>query len=559
MSEQINWSDLRMLDEKWCGERPFAIRCSMVDIVSANAIERYTPQQQLQFTKLIQMQNKFFISVNRSGTISSDIFLYYVMDNRFHCVNVIFPSHISSTDDDESNNVDHETHSSSSRTKIAAGGGVAGADIVMHSADSTFVMREHHSSEEMSMLDENQNEMKKENTMNDIEMKDPSGGAVPKQPILDEQPRLSKPEAVIIQHIDESGSIFVNFKKHKEALKRLRFEIQKRMTNNDGDDDFAWNINDHCLVHGKFDGFDEWLRGRITHIWTASAAAEKDVEILAQVYLRDIGTTVEIPLHKLRPPISSMRNVQDFAWHTRLAFIEIKQADGQIERFGKIMKKILHAYDEIEMSVVNSLGGQLNVILWGIIRNVSAMLPEKIELANINQELVNGGHAVALTEFNGINDLIGNLINVTPDPDPAYYDSDNIQSNSTSSQSKYNVTEQIMDVKEWLPSEPILQHEFAAAPMYVSQNCILSVLEGNRHAIADEMAKILEKKYRAKELECRDATEWKKEDPCFVRFSGDRRFYRGSVRRVNLMKDLCMVSKKIAVFCGISPSFIWNL
>lgn len=553
LREHINWMDLRMLDAKWCRQKPFAIRCSLIDVVSANPIDRCTLQQQQQLLQLLRMHWDFFISVNRSGTISSDIFLYYVMDTRFYCINEIFPSRSTSTDDEATDDVDDdgidETISSGSRTKTAVEAGASvDADVVMRSnATSTFVTNDR-SSEQMSVLDENQNELKKDSTANDIEMQEPGdhAAAMPKrQPtVLDQQLRLSMPEAVIVQHIDETGSIFVNFKKHKAALKFLRFEILKHTINDEDvverdDADLTWNVNDYCLVYGKFDGIAEWLRGKITQITTASAG--KDVESLAQVYLRDIGTFVEIPLNKLKRSIESIQNVRDFAWKLRLAFIEIEQRDGETAWIGKKLRKMLHAYDEIEISVLNSSAGQLNVILWGLIRNVRAMLPEKIELTNINEELANHGYAVASTEFQNINDLVGSLRNVTPDT--PCYDSDNLQSNPTTLHSNFQVTDQLMDFEEWLPSEPILRREFTAIPMYVSHKCVLSILDADRSTVADQMKTILARKDKANELECRDATDWNKEDPCFVRFSADKQFYRGSVRRVNLKKNTCMVSR----------------
>lgn len=551
-----------MLDEKWCRQKPFAIRCSLIDIVSARPIDRCTLQQQQQLAKLLQSHKTFYASVNRSGTISSDVFLYYVADDQFHCVNEIFPSRLSSTDDEEEDEVDEVEDATDdtilSRARMngadADSKGAAAnvpsedADAVMRSAGSTFIVNEQ-SANEVSMLDANQNEVKTDNTSNDMEMKERSDRTVPKEPNGTNQQRLSKPEDAIVQHIDETGAIFVNIKKRNKALKALRFEIQKHMLNAENgvhsDHELAWNVNDYCLVFGKFDGFTEWVRGKIVSISTAAAAtvAAKDDGRLAQVYLRDVGKTVEIPLRDLRPSTDSMRIVQDFAWKSRLAFIEIKQRGGQTSWIVKVLEKILKAYDELAISVVGSSGNHLNIILWGIVRDVRAMLPEKIELTNINEELVKHGYAVALTEFDGINDVIGNLMNTTPDT--PYYDSDNFQPDSPQ-QMDYAVTEQQMEVNEWLPPDPVLrefaQREFAAYPMHVSHNLELSILDANQRTVADEIAAILERKHRANELVSRDATEWKKEDPCFVRFIVDGRFYRGSVRRVNLQKNNCRVS-----------------
>lgn len=539
ISEHIKWIDLRLLDETWCHQEPFAIRCSLIDVVTANPIGRCTPQQHQQFTQTLQMYENFYISVNRSGTISSDIFLYYVLDNQFHCVNEMFPSDSSTTDDE-----DYEFEQSilsNSGTKIAVCGDGAGA--ADRGDGSTFIMNKRSAKQyktmanETSITDENLNVMEKENTTtNDIEMKEPSECAVPKP--LDQQ-RLSKPERIVVRHIDETGSVFVCFKKYEIALHKLRFEIQKHVGNGESVDQsneehLTWNVDDFCLVHGKFDGFTEWLRGKITNI---SAIAASDNGNLAQVYLRDLGKIVETPLNKLKP-IPPTRNVRDFVWKSRLASIELKQRCGD-GRIAKILKKMLNAYDEIAISVLEPTDDQLNIILWGITQSTSALLPEKIKLTNINEELVARGYAHTQTKFDGMNELITNLMNATPEVDN--YDSDNLQTNSTL-QSIYNVTDERMDVEEWLPSEPIQQREFAAFPMHVARKCILSILEANRRSVADEMKNILEEKNKTNELEHRDAMDWKKEDPCFVLFKADGRFYRGSVRRVNFEKNICMVS-----------------
>lgn len=522
-NEHVKWSDLRILDEKWCSQKPFAIRCAMVDMVSARPIDRCTLQQQRQLMKSLATNETFYISVSRPGTISTDIFLYTVDHGRFDCVNEIFPSCLWSTDDDD------DYGDGDDDTTLCPRASSDGTAVSANDADEP-------TTNEVSMLDENQNEAKMDNKMNDNDDQ-----SVSNQPISSNQQRLTKPEDVIVQHIDETGAIFVNIKKWKKALDTVRFKIQQHMLNAEHDDhcdgEMSWNVNDYCLLFGKFDGFTEWVRGKITSISIATAPATH-ADQLAQVYLRDVGKSIEIPLRELRPS-HGIPNVQDFAWKTQLAFIEIKERDGQTSWIIKVLKKMMKAYEKIAISVVGSTGDQLNVILWGIIRNVRAMLPEKVELTNINEELVNRGYAVASIDFNGINDLIGGSINATTTDSP-YYDSDNFQPNS-SLQSEYAVTEERMDVTEWLPSEPISQREFAAYPMYVSHKCVLSILEANRRSVADEMKAILERKHQANELERRDATEWKKEDPCFVRFSADGRFYRGSVRRVNLTKNTGVV------------------
>lgn len=573
INEHINWIDLRLLDEKWCRQKPFAIRCSLVCIASANPIDRFTAQQHQQFLHALQMYTDFYVLANRPGTISNDIFLYYQLDNnRFDCVNAIFPSGLSSTDDDddddddqiettlEGKSVPQLTTKRSNSSMTCAGidrARIAGRTFDYINECSAQQLKS--KSNEMSMADENA--MKTDHTNNnnnDIEMKDSNGcGEVapspqPLQAVVSpvamsnplDQQRLSRPETVVIRHIDETGAVYVNFMKYKSALEKLRFEIQKHVKNaiecNSGNDGFAWKVGDYCLVSGRFEGIREWLRGKITYI--ATAKVDDDNGHFCHVYLRDVGKTIETQLHKLKAikdesAENSVQSVRDFTFKSQLAFIVIQQNDCSI---AKSLKQILRAYDEIAISVLHS-DEQLEIILWGIQRNTCALLPEKVELTNVNAELVKRGYASTQISFDRINNLISDLINITP-IDAHDYDSDHFQSNLML-QHNYRVTEQQMDVDHWLPSEPIYQLEFAAFPMYVSQKCLLSVLEANRKNIADEMKKILERKYLANELERREALDWKKNDPCFVRFTADGRFYRGSVRRVNFAKNSCMVSK----------------
>lgn len=112
-----------------------------------------------------------------------------------------------------------------------------------------------------------------------------------------------------------------------------------------------------------------------------------------------------------------------------------------------------------------------------------------------------------------------------------------------------NVTDQIMEVNTWLPSERVAEKKFAAFPMHVSQQCIISVLEANRKTTADEILTILYKKNKAKELVKKAAVEWKQGDACFARFSEDRSFYRATVCRVNFARNSCMVSSSFYGKC----------
>lgn len=571
-SEHIKWINFRLLSEKWCTQKPFAIRCALVDIESANPIDRYTPPQQQKFMQTLQMYKDFYISVNRPCATASDIFLYYVLDNRFHCVNEIFPCDLSMSSDDYDDRAEiNRSQLSHSGTKVVGADAVA----IIRSAHRPFTpttstLKIDQSAKQLAKPREQAaqsmankmatvacnivNEIKKKSAVTEAEPKDPSHRIETLKPLDHEH--LTKPEGILRRHIDETGAIFVCFKKYKDILDSLRMDIQKHTKHGGNgiqsdDDELAWSVGDYCLVQGKFECCTEWLRGKITHI-SALAAANDDGVQLAHVYLRDVGKTVEVPLRSLKSihldSDGSIRNVRDFVWQTHLAHIEIiERESGQI---AKILRKILGSYNELAISVLDFKGDQFDVILWGIQRKVHALLPEQIQLININEELVNQGYALALAKFDEVNVFVNNLMNLPPATTTTITTraakqsnvSDNWQHSNSTHSLTYEVTNEQMDVIDWQPSEPILKREFVAIPMHLTQKLVLSILEANRYNVAEKIKDILDKKYKFRELEQRDATEWKPGDPCFARFSADGRFYRGTVRRVNLDKNFCMVS-----------------
>lgn len=555
--EYIRWMDLRKLDEKWCHRRPFANRCALISLASASPIDRVTRLQQQQFENTLQAHEIFYIFVNRAGTISSDIYLYYKLNDEFRCVNMIFPSGVSSTDDDDDfdetigGKMGPPSHASDkirSGSGRGAGGRASGAgNALTCRTNSTFnIMTERSAKHSKSAATEISKSDQNERPRPDIEMNEPSEHDVA-NPV--DYERLSKPETVFIRHIDENATIYVCFQRYTSVLNMLRFEISKQIQegvecdgNTKSADNLVWNVGDHCLVEGTFDGFTEWLRGKLTHI-----SITTDGETLARVRLRDVGKSVETACSTLKAiqndPKDSIRAVRDFTWKTQLALIKMRHRDASTA--AKVLE-LLNGYNEIVMSVLNSSDDQLNVILWGIKRDIRALLPERIELININEQLVKEGYAVAHTSastFDRINNCIAESMNVsanTPTTHPtSCYDSGDCLMRSTN----YVVDDHQMDVEQWLPSEPIYQREFPAFPMHVTHNLILYVLEANRKTNADKMKEICEKKFKSNELVRRDAVDWKKGDPCFARFEYDGRFYRGSVRRVNFAKGFCMVSK----------------
>lgn len=555
LNEHIAWMDLRLLDEKWCHQRPFANRCALIRLTSACPIDRVTRLQQQQFKKTLQAHENFHIFVNRPGTISSDIFLYYKLNDEFRCVNTIFPSGFSSTDDDDDGDMEEKIGAKMPSQLHASGDGGAGDALIRHTGSTFNVLNEQSSNHFPLAPTEISKSASNVRTMPDIELNETSQHDAPK---LLEHQRLSKPETVLIRHIDEIGSIYVCFQRYNRILNMLRFKISEQIKetaecdgNTKNNEDVVWNVGDYCLVKGRFDGFTEWLRAKVTHMSMAS-----DSETLARVYLRDVGKSVGIGLHELKPIQNDrndcIRTVRDFTWKTRLALIEIGHREGS--PIAKILTSVLNDYDEIAMSVLDSSGDQFNGILWGIKRNTRVLLPERIQLFNINEELVKQGHAVTDTSpstFECINKCIAESMNIIAEaPTSCCAFGDNLTAN-------YVVDDRQMDVDQWLRSEPIYQCEFPAFPMHVTHKLVLSVLEANRKAVADQIKTICEKKFKSNELVRRDAVDWKKDDPCFVRFKCDGRFYRGSVRRVNFGKGFCVVSKFICT-CTINQNLLIN-
>lgn len=566
INEHINWMDLRMLDEKWCHQQPFATRCSLVCMTSASPIEHSTPLQKQEYAQILQTHEKFHIFVNRSGTISSDIFLYYELDNVFCCVNAIFPSGSLSTDDDveveETIGVKTKNRSRSTMKNRSGSGSVRGAGggvPTIRAAGSTFVMNER-SAKQFKPSVTTDTSMGDERTMNEIESNDPSLSKPVEKPV-DDQQRLSKPETAFVRHIDETGTIYVCFEKYKHVLDTIHFDISSLMRQSseyssvkkhaDGEQSDAimdWKVGDNCLVHGKFDDFTQWLRGRITYISTSPPVKHGDGP-LSHVHLRDVGRTIEIPLNKLKAIADDkIHGVRDLTWQTRLALIKIRQHQCPI---AKILKRMSNGFDEIAVSIYgDAQGDQLDIILWGIKRDTHALLPERIEYVNINEELVKNGHAEPeVPSFENINNCIAELTNARVNVQPTNSDSDQFQPNgaATALPAKYMVTDQRMDVDDWLPFEPIERCDFAAFPMHVKEKCVplvLSILDANRKDVADQIRDMLYKHNEAKALVRCDALDWKKGDACFARFPADGQFYRGSVRRVNFAKNFCMVSKR---------------
>lgn len=492
--ERIEWRDLRIASKELVDEKPFAIKCTLVDVGTALPIERFTIFQQDTFLQTLRQFNDFYICVNQWDATSAKVFLYYKSDNQFYCVNHIFPSTTYSDD--------------SSRDSF---------DTDMKSVQNTSPM-------ELKLFEPAEREV-----------------SLPSEPIKqngnnDAPCQITKPESVVVRHVESIDAIYVCFGKHVKAFNRLHFEVQNA-AQEDMDNPSEWAVEDYCLVQASFTGRSEWFRARIQSIKPPTKCI---------VYLRDFGKTMESKIWKLKAIAPKHWIVRDFAWKVKLAHLHINAVSSTIAV--ELLQDMIDEYTEMAFSAFgHSSGKECNVILWGVKKIANALLPETIKYENINEKLVQQGVVRSSISFYGI----ANLINPQqPDHDEAIAATCTIIEdltflNPSNGRQKYpKVTDSMADVKRWLPSEYIGQEEFVAFPMYVNKNmCIIWVLEANRKDIADEMQRILEKKHRTNELNTRDPLEWNKEDACFARFKADNHYYRATVRRVNFERNTCMVSE----------------
>lgn len=514
MKERVKWNDLRMLDGKWFQTKPLAIRCTLVSIMSAHSIDRVTMLQQQEFSRILQAKTDFYVFCNRSDVVSSDIFLYYKLENQFRCVNEIFPS--DTLTDDSSIDETEMSMRIGNRTP-STGEHFSPKDPSIERSGNEFQMTKmelENSGVEnetpTNHIDQNGNhKINKhvEEHEQEHELRNPT-------PPLDKL--VSKPEPVIVKHIDGIDGIYICFKQYLPGVKRLRFQIQNCVHLQPDISPRSWKIGDYCLVFDSFDGISEWLRGLIVKIIDSKTY---------EIYLRDDGKTIESSVYNLKAISEDLKKVRDFTWKMKLSYIQMEK-NCPSEKINDLLGDIVAGCDDIAISALRENNA---IILWGIKRLSGALLPERYDYININEELVKQKVATTRVDFNDINNAVNNLVNKKSiELDDS--DDDRV------------VTNRKKDVKRWLTSQPILKREFVAFPQYFTQQKMyLSVLEANRKTIAEEIYKVLNKKGQAAELEKRDSLEWKTEDACFAPFGGDRNYYRATVRRVNFAKNSCVV------------------
>ncbi|XP_055316660.1 RING finger protein 17 [Sitodiplosis mosellana] len=526
--ERVGWNDLRIIEEKFAEAKPFAIRCTLVNVLTAQPIERFSLQHHQHFQQIVKEQTDFYISVNRANFMASDVFLYYKVDGEFHCVNNIFP--IQSLSDDSSVQEEDVTseanaieNSSSTKSKTKSEPDHVQEDSIQ-TARSSF---ETERSDELP-----QNAMgQQQNTLEH----------------LIDTCKISQPWNVIVKHVVGIDEIYVCFEKYVEALNRLRFDVQTFVEQQSPTGQNAWKVGDYCLAIDPNEGSGEWFRGKIMKIQTPESC---------MVFLRDVGKTIECKSYSLKVISKDLQLVRDFTWKVKLTAVKmVKHCTPSMMK--ELLCEMIDAHEEAAISAVSdNNSNDLGVILWGIKREFNALLPERIEFMNINESLVEWNVATSTASFHGIKSMVNpSQVTQIEDDTTKLHDEDNEDLEAMNFSNLENprllplfkiqkyrmVTDKTMEVKCWLPSERIREKKFVAFPMYVSQKLIIHVLEASRKTVCDEIREMLDKKYRDKQLERKESIEWKKEDACFARYGGDYRFYRGIVRRVNYAKNTCVV------------------
>ncbi|XP_031630084.1 uncharacterized protein LOC116345129 [Contarinia nasturtii] len=539
--ERVNWTDLRMINEKYVMHKPIALRCSLANVKTTQPIDRYSLQKRQEFLNILQnQQHDFYIFVNRSNSMSSDIFLYYKVDNQFVCVNKLFTSIESVSENSSASEITSVSEPNSMGTKSEPN------SIQMEQSLSSPSDKGQHSIRMKSL-----SSTPSDQVVQPIQIErsgEPSKMAIEQSPKssdkLIDSCKITKPWGVLVKYVVGIDEIYVRFTKYTAAYNQLRFKIKMSTECEPKKNKSGWMIGEYCLAIDPDDTSGDWLRGKIVAMNSFNSGF---------VFLRDIGKTIECKLANLRIINSELNRPRDFTWKIRLASIELAKDLPSNSDPNQLLRNIIDSFEELAFSALKDFNeNDQGAILWGIKTTCSALSPDKIEYVNINEELVESGVATTTKSFDGIMSVINpaqehpseedtmKTIGEAFRIDDMHFDKINgnlpmLQGNDE----MWQVTDKRTEVTAWLPSEKYPKKNFVAFPMYVSQKCNIFVLEANRKTTADRIEKMLMQKYCGRQLERRVSIEWKKEDACFARYG--ERFYRATIRRVNFGKNLCVV------------------
>lgn len=267
-----------MLDEKWCHQKPFAIRCSLIDVQLTYPIDSWSPQQQQQFIQTLQMHDTFYISVNRLCSIASEVFLYYVRDDLFHCVNEMFPSDSSSSDED-AQEVKGSSLLPARKENTSSTGAIAVDVVVATSAGPSLITNERSAKSSATKSDAKTQSASNDDAMNDASrqaLTKPTIAVTPNYAITNEKSNISawlpaetlatnKQYVIVPTHMDKNCIISIVDLSKSKLNEELHIKLNKMAKLNCLEWQTAkWKPKDACFARSSAD--EPFHRGTVCRV-----------------------------------------------------------------------------------------------------------------------------------------------------------------------------------------------------------------------------------------------------------------------------------------------------
>lgn len=353
------------------------------------------------------------------------------------------------------------------------------------------------------------------------------------------------PEMVDILHVDSLETFFIVLEQDKAGIQRLETDVQKYACCLDPStvSNCEWKMNDYCLVQVK-------LSNKSPHYWYRAQIVKVSNKVF-DVYLRDEGITVAVnDCLRIRPIDDRVCDVRDRAIKCRLSGIR------PIKEF----MDIVNEFDRLAISIHEKPSDcTFPILLWGGKMKYDEDLLLHFEWNNINRLLVDKGLAKMDENFELIDIIINDepeikeriAIEVENEMENINFVGDAIGRDidfgikPALGHDEYDLSDEIEDVDEWLPSDKIFKAKYGATVTYVSTKCVLYVLDAYRRYVADSMQKKITEhvmQVMQQELQTGHNTDWIRVvgQACFARFM-DRKYYRASIRRICRKNDNCIV------------------
>lgn len=338
-------------------------------------------------------------------------------------------------------------------------------------------------------------------------------------------------QMVEVLRVDSLQSFYVELTKDRNGVEKLLEDVQRYACSIDDTtiDHHEWRANDYCVVKVCQQNGSRWYRGQIIDI-TADGF---------HVRLRDeCDTKVLVKQREFIRPISdSLCDVRDRTIKCRLSGID--------DDLGIFNTEAAHQFEIVRsqfqfwaISMHEKPCDQtMPVVLWGGKKSYDADLMTLCEWQNINQILIEQEHAHPDENFE---------MNISMASDKS--------TNSSDDESNESVLEYVDDlmqlgvvVDKWLPSKPYHNAPYKATVTYVSQKCVVHVLDDNGRSLAEQMKmKITEyvKLLKSQKTNTKKTAKWIRNleigQACFARFT-DRKFYRATIRRIYRENEYCVV------------------